>query len=163
VTYADAANKPIDLRAWWSKYGLWASLFAVLQIYWVARYEGVGFSWLMPLSILWSASTILRLVGIWWRPVRFWTPYVVKWLSWLIANLVGFFLLVCMVYSWIGGFCAYNFYLALPFILVPPIWRLIVHIRSDIRSIRAANGSVASQSISHTSPLRVGGQESFNP
>jgi len=169
MTYADAMNKPLDFRPWWSKYGVWTTLFFYLEAYWLFGLACVTWwqALLIPLSLTLSAMTFVRLLGDCWRPARFWTPYVVKWLSWLIANLIGFFFLVCMITSIFSLYWNGSFYVVLPFILLPPILRLFVHIRRDIRDIRAVNAASGSvgypRSISHAAPIRVGGRESFTP
>jgi len=125
---------PADIHRWWSRYGLWAGLFLCLQCYWLGAYGPTFVGLLMPISITASAVTGLHLATERWPGTRFWRPYLVKWLSWWIANSVASafaFSLLIFFLAVVG-----QTRICCLIIFVPPTIRFFIHATEDIRRLR---------------------------
>jgi len=88
----------------------------------------------MPISITASAVTFFNLITERWDCTRFWRPYVVKWLSWWVANSVASAMALGGLMSVLEAIGAGR--ISYLFLLLPPSIRLCIHAAEDIRRLR---------------------------
>ena len=151
-------QKNINFRDWWSAYGLWVALLFGLECYYLGLLGPTLAGFLIPVSITLSAMTALRLIAGWWTPTRFWAPYLVKWLSWWAANSLASLLVVGVFAGFICAIASPEFQapLFIVLILLPPTWRLVVHVVGDIRWVRRSRVTVRNLGASQSgAPLPV--------
>ena len=128
----------------WGKYGLWIAVCVVVAILRPQRYLPIPFfyGWIsLSISITLSIETVFSLACRPFATTRLYKPYVVKWLSWFVANSAaaflafGFLWLIAIAFIFgISDGLASGF--ALMIMVLPfPVVRLCVHIRDDLSKL----------------------------